>query len=396
MYWRFVDSHRSRLFLMTMGDSRTPRLDSLTSLRFFAAFGVVVYHCALYMPQVLWPFHAIVQYGHVGVTFFFVLSGFVLTWSRRHGDTKQNFYVRRFARVWPSHFVTTLLAIPVMLIVHEPVLWAALPAVLLMVHAWIPPGSWHYAFNGPSWSLSAEAFFYALFPLLIVVAAWGVGRLRMLAAVTTAFLVGGAVLVPLVLPEMTWGFLLGVNPAYRVGEFVLGIVLALLVERRAIPHISFRWALFMLAVSYIGLAGAAWTLNWGTLPAFVPAIVMLPGFILLIAAAAQRNIVGQSNRMLSHRVMIKLGEVSFALYLVHALVIHAAIALIEPLGFAAWEWTLMVYPLLVASVALAWALHVYVEVPAESFIRRKFVRPQATASPEQPAERAPRPAAELR
>ena len=35
-----------------MGDTRRTRLDSLTSLRFFAAFGVVLYHCALYMPDV--------------------------------------------------------------------------------------------------------------------------------------------------------------------------------------------------------------------------------------------------------------------------------------------------------------------------------------------------------
>lgn len=362
-----------------MGDSQKPRLDSLTSLRFFAAFGVVVYHCALYMPDVLWPFHAAVQYGHAGVTFFFVLSGFVLTWSRRSGDSRRNFYWRRFARVWPSHFVTTLLAIPVMILAAEPILWATLPPVLLLLHAWIPPGSWHYAFNGPSWSLSAEAFFYALFPFLIGVAAWSDRNLKRLGVGVVAALVGGGVLVGIVAPQFTWGFLLGVNPAYRVGEFILGIVLALAVERGILPRVRMWFAVTLLIGSYAALAVLSWVMSWGDLEAFIPALVLLPGFALLIVAAAQADIRRETSPFLSHPVMIKMGEVSFALYLVHALLIHAVVSAVEPLGMADWEWTLMSFPILVFAVGLAWALHHYVEVPAEALIRRTFVRKPAAA-----------------
>lgn len=51
--------------------------------------------------------------GHYGVAFFFVLSGFVLTWSAKPTTTMPTFWWRRFARIYPASFVALLLAIPV-------------------------------------------------------------------------------------------------------------------------------------------------------------------------------------------------------------------------------------------------------------------------------------------
>ena len=87
------------------------RLDSLTGLRFFAAEMVVIHHFSNFATlPFLWRYQG---FGATGVTFFFVLSGFVLTWSFRPADTPGRFYWRRFARIWPLHAVTTLLALPV-------------------------------------------------------------------------------------------------------------------------------------------------------------------------------------------------------------------------------------------------------------------------------------------
>ena len=66
------------------------RLDSLTGLRFFAAWLVVVHHFSNFatMPYI-WRYTG---FGATGVTFFFVLSGFVLTWSFVPSDTAGRFY----------------------------------------------------------------------------------------------------------------------------------------------------------------------------------------------------------------------------------------------------------------------------------------------------------------
>lgn len=88
------------------------RLDALTGLRWWAAFWVFGYHLLNYtgMPLLI---AAPLEIGSIGVTFFFVLSGFVLTWSMTGEVSASTFYTRRFARIWPSHIVALLLAIPV-------------------------------------------------------------------------------------------------------------------------------------------------------------------------------------------------------------------------------------------------------------------------------------------
>ena len=89
-----------------------PRIDALTGLRWWAAFFVFCYHALVFAP-LPGAVTAFLGKGFFGVTFFFVLSGFVLTWSASDRVSQSTFYWRRFARIYPSHFVALLLAIPV-------------------------------------------------------------------------------------------------------------------------------------------------------------------------------------------------------------------------------------------------------------------------------------------
>ncbi|GEK84954.1 acyltransferase family protein [Microbacterium aerolatum] len=90
----------------------TPRLDSLTSLRWWAALAVFFFHVRniVPLPGVVGE---LARYGNFGVAFFFILSGFVLTWSWQPSVGIGTFYWRRFARIYPLHIVTLLAAIPV-------------------------------------------------------------------------------------------------------------------------------------------------------------------------------------------------------------------------------------------------------------------------------------------
>lgn len=88
------------------------RLDAITALRWWAALAVFLFHVRniVPLPGAVAEF---ARFGYLGVAFFFVLSGFVLTWSWRPTVDKRTFYWRRFARVYPLNVVTLLLAIPV-------------------------------------------------------------------------------------------------------------------------------------------------------------------------------------------------------------------------------------------------------------------------------------------
>ena len=155
----------------------------LTALRFFAAFWVVLFH---YWPNLAAGFTPeVATKGYLGVEAFFTLSGFILCHVYlqgfgqgrfRYGD----FLWNRLARVYPLH-LATLLGVGLMaagaglagiVVGHNIVSWEALPANLLLVHAWgfAPVSGWNHA----SWSISAEWFAYLTFPVFAF-AAW---RLR--------------------------------------------------------------------------------------------------------------------------------------------------------------------------------------------------------------------------
>src|ERR1700724_2566259 len=105
------------------------RLPSLTGLRWFAAFGVFGFHM-LHSPELSADpgMRAVLtvafQSGAAGVTFFFVLSGLVLTWAARPEDRAVAFWRRRVARVVPNHVVV----------------WVGVLAMLVLIHRPAPPG----------------------------------------------------------------------------------------------------------------------------------------------------------------------------------------------------------------------------------------------------------------
>ncbi|MBK9341860.1 MAG: acyltransferase [Dehalococcoidia bacterium] len=345
------------------------RLDSLTGLRFFAAWMVLVHHFANFagLPG-LWRYQG---FGATGVTFFFVLSGFVLTWSFVPGDTPPRFYWRRFARIWPLHAVTTVLALPVFYSMRDvPYDWTAIGLSFLLLHAWVPTVTTYFAGNPASWTLSCEMFFYALHPFIVRPS---------LALRPPVLAVATAAVLALVFSVARWspdwfslrivGWLLYVSPLFRVGEFVLGIGLAAALKR------GFR---VRLGVIPAALLVAAWFHVHYQLSADFPAelqkltsqatYVVLPVlYAALIAAAAQLDVDG-ARSWLRAKPLVLLGQWSYALYLVHATIIYALIDSIGVRGNSDWNvlWLLGVSSV---SIAVSAGLYYVVEHPIEQRLR---------------------------
>jgi peptidoglycan/LPS O-acetylase OafA/YrhL len=98
-----------------VGARRTKRLDSITGARFIAAGLVFIFHiatCGIFVGSVASGLTTVTKSaGTIGVSFFFVLSCFVLTWSARPGDTYTGFMRRRLVKIYPNHLVTFCLAV---------------------------------------------------------------------------------------------------------------------------------------------------------------------------------------------------------------------------------------------------------------------------------------------
>ena len=144
-----------------MGDLAEPKkLNALTGLRFFAALLIVIHHSSVFDLHVPNFF-----YDH-GVSFFFVLSGFILAHVHPRLDGKREvalFIWDRIARIWPAHVVMLLVVVAVL---RTP-LTLAFPLNFLLVQGWIPVGKYYFSYNAVSWSVSTELAFYLSFPFFI-------------------------------------------------------------------------------------------------------------------------------------------------------------------------------------------------------------------------------------
>jgi peptidoglycan/LPS O-acetylase OafA/YrhL len=345
-----------------MNVSRT-RLDSLTGLRFIAAMLVVLYHAAVTLVPEMYP---LVSMGQTGVTFFFLLSGFVLAWSMNPVTTKRQFYWRRFARIWPLHALTALAAVVLALATQGDQSLPRFIASLLLVQGWLGDQQWVYAYNGVSWSLSCEAFFYAVFPFLAVrLSRLDMGKLFRVSAMVFVFAAALLSVLLAVLPGFDWGALFYTFPAFRAAEFIVGVCLAIAMRNGWKPRFGVGVGAAAAIGSFLTLEIVDGIAPWHTAGPLAGALC-IPGFALLIAAYADRDRCGGRPTFASAPVMVKLGEWSFALYLVHELVLRTALEL-GPVSLA--ERVMFGVVGIAVSIPLAGAAYTFFERPVEAKLR---------------------------
>jgi len=316
-------------------------LPALTSVRFLAAITVVVSHYSelglLHLPSQIFDF---VDGGRPAVSLFFVLSGFILTFTYRDQLPVKGvrpFYQARFARIYPVVLLGLALCVPTTLyLLHgdDPSLltqWYALKShvylslgvslvcQLLLLNAWFPFAAVNQPWNGPSDSVSCEAFFYLLFPLML--------RKMMsmrLAWLTFAcigfFLMQGLWIAFLqaFLPLSRSGFLVVGLPLTRLFEFVAGIYAAILFHQLREHGVS-RHALGIKLVSSALIALTVLALWRPVSPAFYLASPWFAALILGLALL-ERPVINVLNR----RTFIRLGEASYSLYLIHVPIAYLA------------------------------------------------------------------------
>ena len=287
-------------------------------MRFFAALAVVLCHVGYEFTNTS-SVNVAESYGYIGVSFFFVLSGLVLTWSYS-GQSAHRFVWRRLCRIWPLQFLMALFVFTALASQEKATGTAGHVLQVVLLQAWSPKQKIYFGGNGVSWSLSCELFFYLLFPLVIRPLR-GLSRRGLLA--TTA----GTVAVMAILPAVALGYgvsapvyywLFFVFPPYRFGEFFLGMILARSVQlglRMPRPHLSQMAACCCLAGVVYALT--RYTVSTGSdVSRPYVALLLLPFLLILILGAVTLD-VSCGPSWFGARPMLRLGEWSFALYLVH-------------------------------------------------------------------------------
>ncbi|MFA7446480.1 MAG: acyltransferase [Flavobacteriaceae bacterium] len=304
-------------------ENQTPTIKPLTSLRFVFAFMVFVSHLSFLKTSgsehLKWLYEHIFYEGYIGVSFFFILSGFILSYNYQELFSRENypklkFYIARIARIYPVHLLTLTMAIPLswhILSENIGIWFFRFFANLTLVQSFIPIKAVYFSFNGPSWSIVNEMFFYLLFPFIIL----GLPRLLSKKYLILALLM----LVPLsviIVPEEYFHFVYYINPFVRTADFLMGILLYNLYKYYRHSRFNYNFleysSVFLLLIFY-------------GFHSFIPQVARfsfyywLPICYLLFSFSFQK---GQLSRLLSHKSLMHLGEISFGFYMFHQLVIR--------------------------------------------------------------------------
>ncbi|MDR0602498.1 MAG: acyltransferase [Treponema sp.] len=205
-------------------DDRPPEIKPLTSLRF--VFAVVVFLC--HYPG---SAKAVFPEGFIGVEFFFILSGFMLSYNYKSKITEKKmplrgFFLARIARIYPTHLATFLLS--AMLLARSSLKdqgavvlpWLKAFFNITLLQSFIPVSSYYLSFNIISWSISDEVFFYLLFPLLIRV--FTKNGLKMKTAAGLLILIAYFTAIRLV-PGQYHHALFYISPFTRILDFIWGM-----------------------------------------------------------------------------------------------------------------------------------------------------------------------------
>ena len=376
---------------MTSSDQN--HIHALTGIRFVAALGVFVHHILGKLGITFFN----CPLGDGGVTFFFVLSGFILTYVYANrlthlGDLRR-FYFTRWARIWPLHVVTLVIFIACFMkfqhIYNHEEPTRRLIANTLLLHSWMPNYSWCFSFNSVSWSISTEAFFYLMFPLLLLKRG-GFWIKYLLATVVILIFVFSVYLLSDWIPQTGWAAvnpLVHCFPFVRLFEFMTGMAAGHLFLAR--PHFGTLrrsvWKDSLIELGAVGLLCAYyhWQFNYPRtvhLPQMFHVLQAKIGPVLFYAViifffSHTRGIIG---RLMGSRIMVYLGEISFAFYMVHLIVIQ----LLERYQFQPlpmYHGGLM-WAALALSIAAASLLYQLVEMPAKSTLLTLYDRGLGSAT----------------
>ena len=383
------------------------QLPALTSLRFMAALAVVVLHYRdLLGPMPAWLLQAVVG-GQFGVTFFFVLSGFILTYRYRAWFADEvttagywRFQRFRLARIYPVYVLGLLLDTPWHLLeraqagqlaAEAPTFAASWLLNLIGLQAWVPAVPYAMFWNTPAWSVAAEFFFYASFPWVCCTVARHCRSPGRLVAALMGTVLAGALLYAAVICAMNYAWqvapqtqylVIVYNPLLRYSEFLAGCLAGhwFLLARSGAGSSRHRLGasllhtepgrntvigLCLLAITariampgYAGPSSLLWVLDGAV--KYGAFIVPFVGLILAVASGRT-----WLSPLLEQPWMVLLGEASYSLYIVHWSVVTVLhLKLLGP-----WGTPLVHAAALMGTVLMSVACYRFVEVPWRSRLR---------------------------
>lgn len=402
---------------MIISLSRKTDIPALTGLRLFAALSVCVAHLlshvyAITASEPAWALE-MSRLSAEGMTLFFVLSGFVIhynygTFLQQHVKLgTYHFLIARLARLWPLYFICLGLDLIRQLVQFTPIHWLALPYYLTLTQSWFyyPMAGKALVYQwGPmpsiAWSVSTEWFFYLCYPLLclallkidtifkkivfmLAVSVFIIVTVAKLSinidAINTVAShhfgpIGDFNLHP---DDSFFRWLIYFSPYARLGEFIIGCLIAALYQELATKnptHSEARYGFILLCTAFVGLVGAHYLIFHSSTYPHLQWLIQLhrcggftPFFAIIIFCCARYQ--NSFSQFFSWPLLIAGGEMSYSIYLLHPPIASICFHYLHNNTTSLWIAFGLALSLILTVAHFSYR---YIEKPARSLLRKQL------------------------
>jgi peptidoglycan/LPS O-acetylase OafA/YrhL len=344
------------------------RIEQLTFTRFIAVFAVVIFHFGTKISPFNQPaVSAIFTSAYLGVSYLYILSGFVLIIAYQKkaatGISLTPFFKSRFARVYPLYLLALIITILYYIVDNRIYSVTDLILNLLAIQAWVP--GYALSLNTPGWSVSTEIFFYLLFPFLFNFIYRKVAFKKLFIAVLLLWLITQIVLNRGFHSAFYKGFpsashdLLFYFPLMHLNEFLIGNITGLFfVSRIDQPKQKNDWLILLLFfLSAIGV-------NFITFLSFHNGLFALL-FAPMIYLLSLND--GWINKLFIKKPLILLGEISYAIFILQKPVFLFGRSYLPKIGIS--DSTTMFYCIILILILCSALSYLVIENP----LRKKIL-----------------------
>ncbi|MDF2456950.1 MAG: acyltransferase 3 [Cytophagaceae bacterium] len=347
------------------------RIDQLTFTRFVAAILIVVFHFG----SESFPFNSgslsfVISQANVGVSYFFILSGFVMMIA--YGDKDKintiAFLRNRLARIYPVYFLSLmLLFIYYVSVIFAPISPVDLILNIILLKAWVPNKA--TIFNSPGWTLSVELFFYILFPFVFN---WfyrkGSNIIKLALPIVSFWLISQLILHWFLYSELYKGYpseshnFIYYWPLMHFNEFLIGNLAGLIFLQQKKERVrNYDWQilgiliLILLALKYHGPL----IFHNGLL-----ALLFVP-FILFLSLNT-----GKITEIFKNRFLVFLGEISFGVYILQLPVYFFSMLFFDKSGIQ--DGTMRFYLFVIILITFSSMTYAWIESPLRKRIKQIY------------------------
>lgn len=358
-----------------MKDSETCQMiKSLTSLRGIFILFIFFHHCMDFY----------VGGGTMGVAFFFVLSGYCLTLGYINRVIQPTFsykqyLMRRFVRFYPLHWLCLLFALTLSIVTCKFGL-KDIPIFIfnaMLLQTVILSEEFFFSFNAVSWYLANTLIFCIVFPYLLKIILRSKTIVNLTLFVTLILLYVGLLII---LPGKSYHSILYISPFVRIDDFIYGIVLALAyLKLKEMPNVRGLVKKFGTIIPYFLLVIIVLLVIESLLLSkriimIAPVYWPLLGMLIIVTSLSELDQDGRQS-WLRNKYLIRLGEISFPVFLIHQLVLRCFTNLFMFINIP--QNIYYVLFTLIITIGLSWLLDKYVLNRITQWLTKK-IQPSIT------------------